>query len=168
MFTRIAFSLSLFLAISGNVSAQHPWQFRWEKGLQLTYRIKHMTTATEIVEVSKQVSSANLELVNRWQVLDVDAKGVATLSLTLVSMRNEQKRGAGDTQFALVFSLLTGFLVMVVPTWIGMQLEYHDLSIPWYAVTACVIVLGFGFFWRFLQGKWMHMRVIEHTRHLDD
>jgi MATE family multidrug resistance protein len=77
-------------------------------------------------------------------------------------------RGAGDTRFALVFSLLTGFLVMVVPTWWGMRLGYQSLSVPWFAVTACVIVLGIGFFWRFMQGKWMTMRVIEHTRHLEE
>ncbi len=96
MFIRMLLSLTLCLACAVQASAQFPWQFRWQKGQQLTYRIKHVTTATEVVEASKLVSSAQLELVNRWQVLDLDEKGVATLSLTLVSMRNEQKRGNGE------------------------------------------------------------------------
>lgn len=97
MFTRFVLSLSMLITIAMPAFAQIPWQFRWQKGQQLTYRVKHLTTATEVVEASKLVSSANLELVNRWQVLDLDEKGVATLSLTLVSMRNEQKRGSGET-----------------------------------------------------------------------
>lgn len=97
MLIRSVFSLFLVLTLTLPAFAQYPWQFRWQKGQQLTYRIKHITTATEVVEASKLVSSAHLDLVNRWQVLDIDAKGVATLSLTLVSMRNEQKRGSGET-----------------------------------------------------------------------
>ncbi|WP_437225478.1 MATE family efflux transporter [Planctomicrobium sp. SH661] len=69
-------------------------------------------------------------------------------------------RGAGDTLFSLIFSMISAWLLMVVPTvliirWGG------DLYDCWAAITATVIVMGIGFLARFLQGKWKSMRVIE-------
>jgi len=97
MFTRFLQSvvIVLFAVLPG--LAQTPWQFRWQKGLMLTYKIKHVTSVVEIIGTDKNSSDSNLVLVNRWRVSDTDAKGVATLTLTLVSMRNEQKRGDGST-----------------------------------------------------------------------
>jgi hypothetical protein len=63
----------------------------------LTYKIKHTTSVVEVVDGTTSTSSSALDLVNRWQVTDLDDKGAATMSLTLVSMRNEQKRPSGDT-----------------------------------------------------------------------
>jgi hypothetical protein len=78
-------------------SAQESWQFKWQKGLVLKYQIKHVTSVVETLESAKNSADSNLALVNRWEVVDVDAKGVATLTMTLVSMRNEQKRANGET-----------------------------------------------------------------------
>jgi hypothetical protein len=97
MFTRGCLSVVLALTFTLPTFAQAPWQFRWQKGQTLTYKIKHVTSVVEIVEKNTNTSNSNLDLVNRWQVTDVDADGVATLTLTLVSMRNEQKRANGDT-----------------------------------------------------------------------
>ena len=77
--------------------AQASWQFRWTKGLTLNYKIKHVTSVVEVAESTKNTSDSQLDILNRWQVLDVDAKGIATMQLTLVAMRNEQKRANGET-----------------------------------------------------------------------
>lgn len=97
MFTRSLLSVAvvLFAALPG--FAQVPWQFKWQKGLVLAYKIKHVTSVVEMLETAKNTSNSNLDLVNRWQVTDLDAKGVATISLSLMSMRNEQKRANGET-----------------------------------------------------------------------
>ncbi len=52
---------------------------------------------------------------------------------------------------------------MVLPTWIGIQ--YFGLGVfwAWTCLTAWVVILAFGFFLRFEQGRWRSMRVIEHT-----
>src|SRR5260370_42084761 len=91
------FLLSAVIVLSAALPslAQTPWQFRWQKGLVLTYKIKHVTSVVEIVGTSKNSSNSNLDLVNRWMVSDIDAKGVSPPTLALVSMRNEQKRGDG-------------------------------------------------------------------------
>lgn len=90
-------SIVVALSVSVPAFAQGAWQYRWVKGQTLTYKIKHVTNVTEVLETSKNTSDSQLDLVNRWSVLDVDAKGIATLQLTLLAMRNEQKRANGDT-----------------------------------------------------------------------
>lgn len=97
MHSRCLVSLVALLAFTLPSAAQVPWQFQWKKGQTLTYKIKHVTSVIETVETTKNASNSTLDLVNRWQVMDLDDKGIATLTMTLVSMRNEQKRASGDT-----------------------------------------------------------------------
>jgi MATE family multidrug resistance protein len=70
-------------------------------------------------------------------------------------------RGAGDTRFAMLFSFLSGWLLMVVPTWIGVKYWGWGVISAWTACTVYVVFLGLGFATRFQQGKWRSMRVIE-------
>jgi hypothetical protein len=92
-----ACSIALVLVIIPVAHAQESWQFRWQKGQTLNYKIKHITSVAEVIENTKNSSQSTLDLVNRWQVDDVDAKGTASLTLTLTAMRNEQKRANGET-----------------------------------------------------------------------
>lgn len=89
--------LVLAVAWAGPARAQSNWQFRWQPGQVLSYQVKHVTTVTEAVEGTSVETVSKLDLVKRWQVLDVDARGVATLQLSLAAMRNEQKRPNGET-----------------------------------------------------------------------
>lgn len=72
------------------------WQFRWQKGQVLSYQVAHKTSVTEVTGGNKVESSSQLNLTKRWQVLDVDAKGVATLQLSLAALRHEQARPGGE------------------------------------------------------------------------
>lgn len=90
----------LLMAAAGTspAMAQAPaWQFRWEKGQVLTCKVHHVTHVSETAEGSKVESSSTLDLVKRWQVIDIDAQGTATLQLTLAAMRHEQKRPDGES-----------------------------------------------------------------------
>ena len=97
MFTRLSLTFACILALTSSSHAQVPWQFKWEKGQTLTYKIKHVTGVVEMLEKGTNTSNSTLDLVNRWTVGEIDARGVVTVSLTLVSMRNEQKRANGET-----------------------------------------------------------------------
>ncbi|MDB5386657.1 MAG: efflux family protein [Planctomycetaceae bacterium] len=70
-------------------------------------------------------------------------------------------RGAGDTRFAMLFSFLSCWLLMVVPTWIGVSYWHWGVMAAWTACTVYVVFMGLGFAARFQQGKWRSMRVIE-------
>lgn len=97
MFPRSLLSIACLLTFTLPSYAQLPWQFKWQKGQTHTYKIKHTTSFVETLEKNTNMSNSQLDLVNRWTVADLDEKGVATLNLSLVSMRSEQKRTNGET-----------------------------------------------------------------------
>jgi hypothetical protein len=85
------------LGISASTaSAQTPWQFRFQKGQDLVYRVRHETSVTEVVQGSASESASTLDVVKRWKLVDVDAAGAATMNLSIEQMRNEQKRPGGE------------------------------------------------------------------------
>ncbi len=69
-------------------------------------------------------------------------------------------RGAGDTHFVTLVSLILAWPIMVVPTWLALE---HDWGLYWCwgFASAYVIALAFTFLFRFRTGKWKSMRVIE-------
>jgi MATE family multidrug resistance protein len=70
-------------------------------------------------------------------------------------------RGAGDTRFALIFSCVIAWTVLVLPTWLSLTWFGGGLHACWWWCTIYIIVLGLGFFARFQAGHWKSMRVIE-------
>ena len=97
MFNRCCLAILVIFAVVAPSHAQTSWRFQWQKGQVLTYKIKHVTTVTEVVGKDMSASNSDLELVKRWQVTELDNQGIATLTLTLAAMRNEQKRPNGET-----------------------------------------------------------------------
>ena len=78
------------LSLPATASAQGDgWRFRWQKGQALAYQAEHVTTASETVAGTKTETTTTLRHVKLWQVLDVDASGVATLQMSLKSLRFE-------------------------------------------------------------------------------
>lgn len=75
---------------------QTNWRFQWKKGQVYYYRVTHHTSATHTVKDNKLQTSSNLKLRKKWEVLDVDASGVATLQYSLEAMRNEQQQFNGE------------------------------------------------------------------------
>lgn len=72
-------------------------------------------------------------------------------------------RGAGDTRFALMFSCVSAWTLMVIPTVISQFWFQGSLYASWWFCTIYIIVLGLGFMARFHAGHWKSMRVIEAT-----
>ncbi|QDT96177.1 MATE family efflux transporter [Gimesia aquarii] len=70
-------------------------------------------------------------------------------------------RGAGDTRFCLYYSLVTGWGIMVIPTFIIWMYSDEKLFYSWAACTSYIGVLGLGYLIRFQAGHWKKMRVIE-------
>jgi hypothetical protein len=74
--------------------------FRWQEGQVLTYRVEHVTAASDVTRDGTSDTKTRLNLMKRWQVLAVDGAGVATLQLSLVTLRLEATTPSGG---ALVF-----------------------------------------------------------------
>jgi hypothetical protein len=88
------------LAASAAPAQTPPWRFHWQPGQVLTYRVEQITSATDVVGDSKSETATKLNNVKRWKVLEVDKTGVATLQLSLQSLRLETKTPSGE---ALLF-----------------------------------------------------------------
>ncbi len=70
-------------------------------------------------------------------------------------------KGAGDTRFAMWLVGIFSLCFLVLPAYVALFVLKKGIFIAWFIVTAYVSLLGFGFFIRFIQGKWKSMRVIE-------
>jgi MATE family multidrug resistance protein len=72
-------------------------------------------------------------------------------------------KGAGDTRFVMIVSLVLNWIILVIPSYVAVTYMSGSkgLYTAWTAATVYVSVLGIVFFLRFLGGKWKSMRVIE-------
>jgi hypothetical protein len=86
------------LAVTPLGLAQAPeWRFQWKAAQLLNYKVEHNTTVAETIKMAREQTTSKLKLHKQWKVISVDDKGIATLELTLLSMRNEQIRPNGDS-----------------------------------------------------------------------
>jgi MATE family multidrug resistance protein len=69
-------------------------------------------------------------------------------------------RGAGDTWFVSLLTFCLAWPIMVVPTYIVVQIG-ANLNWAWAFATAHIFAMAVCFFFRFRSGKWKSMRVIE-------
>jgi hypothetical protein len=89
-------ALTLAQAAAGQTPA---WRFRWQPGQVLTYRADQVTTAAEVLEGKRTESTTKMRVTKRWQVLAVDAQGVATVQKVVVALRLETTTPGGETLF---------------------------------------------------------------------
>jgi hypothetical protein len=91
--------LTAFLSVclAATATAQTPLKFRWQAGDVLTYSVEHVTRASEVANGAKIDTSSKLNHIKRWQVVAVDAQGVATLQLSLKTLRVKIDSPEGET-----------------------------------------------------------------------
>jgi MATE family multidrug resistance protein len=71
-------------------------------------------------------------------------------------------RGAGDTRFVTLVAVVFSGPVMVLPTYLVVG-PNRGLYWAWTFASVYVILLALTFLFRFVQGHWRSMRVIEHA-----
>jgi MATE family multidrug resistance protein len=69
-------------------------------------------------------------------------------------------KGAGDTTFVMIATLIVGSLGVGVG-WYGLAYLHFGLIECWWVITLWITAMGLTFAARFLQGAWQEMRVIE-------
>jgi len=97
MVRKATLAVFAILILMSTASAQTGnWRFRWQPEQVLVYRVEQTMTATEVSGGTKVESTTRLNLTKRWQVLNVDASGVATLQLSLAALRMETTTAGGE------------------------------------------------------------------------
>ena len=90
-----------------------------------------------------------LLMMTAWGLLD-------TVSIVL----SGALKGAGDTRFVMVYMILGSWLVLVPGSLLLLHAGAGILGLwGWLAVYVCVLAVGF--WWRWQQGRWKNIRVIE-------
>jgi MATE family multidrug resistance protein len=72
-------------------------------------------------------------------------------------------KGAGDTRFIMYSIALLSLVIMILPVYIGVEMFGAGLYYAWSCATLFVFFLFATSFWRYLQGHWKALRVIEHA-----
>ncbi len=69
-------------------------------------------------------------------------------------------RGAGDTKFPFLFSVITSWTIMVLPTWIVVNRQIDSIMIPGWPVLP-ILAYSAWVIRPFSIGRWKSMKVIE-------
>ncbi len=75
-------------------------------------------------------------------------------------------KGAGDTRYVMVVSVIMSWLIMVIPSYLIIDNQWggpYALYLAWCCATAYICSLAIMFSLRYRTGKWTKMRVIEMT-----
>ena len=96
---RIAISslLAMLTCIAAASAQSAPWRYHWQTGQVLVYKVEQTTAAKETVAESTEETKTRLNLTKRWQVLELDAAGNATLQLSLLALRLEVTTPSGGS-----------------------------------------------------------------------
>jgi MATE family multidrug resistance protein len=70
-------------------------------------------------------------------------------------------KGAGDTRFIMCSIGVLSLVIMILPVYIGVEVFGAGLYYAWSCATAFVFFLFGVSFWRYRQGRWKNVRVIE-------
>jgi MATE family multidrug resistance protein len=70
-------------------------------------------------------------------------------------------KGAGDTRFVMIMICALSVGILIVPTYVAIEIAGAGILAGWTIATAYVSLLGVAFSLRFRHGKWKGMRVIE-------
>ena len=97
------------------------------------------------------------------QIAKVLLRFVAIYSIfdTLNIIFTSAIKGAGDTRFVLRMIIVLSLVLLIIPSYVALVIFHKDIYFAWTIISVYIVVLGFAFLLRFLQGKWKSMRVIE-------
>ncbi len=70
-------------------------------------------------------------------------------------------KGAGDTRFVMLMTFGFSLFGLAIPSYVVLVVLKLGIYAAWTIITLYVIILGFGFLFRFRGGRWKAMRVIE-------
>jgi MATE family multidrug resistance protein len=72
-------------------------------------------------------------------------------------------KGAGDTRFIMLSIGALSLVIMILPVYIGVEVFGAGLYYAWSCATGFVFFLFATSYWRYRQGRWKSLRVIEHA-----
>src|SRR5271155_1924167 len=101
---RTCFLATLIGLLGAAAESAEPARFKFEKGQVLTYNVVQATKVVETIIDEKTTKPVEMQIttkhtaVRRWKVAEIDDKGIATLEMTIASMKWEHTAPDGTTE----------------------------------------------------------------------
>jgi MATE family multidrug resistance protein len=70
-------------------------------------------------------------------------------------------KGSGDTKFVMTTLAITSIFLLVIPSYLLIEVFHKPVTYAWISVVANLGIVGVVFFLRFRSGKWHKIEVIE-------
>ncbi len=70
-------------------------------------------------------------------------------------------RGAGDSLFPMLLTLISSWLVMVGPAWLLIWSEQGTVNLLWITCTVHISIMGLGMLLRFQSGQWKDIDLVQ-------
>jgi hypothetical protein len=96
MLRGIIVSVMVLLVSTSPTWAQSGLRWRWQKDQHLIYKSEQVTQASDELNNSRIETSSRLNLTKRWDVIEVDGDGVATVQLKLLALKLETTTPGGE------------------------------------------------------------------------
>ena len=122
------------------------------KGYFELFRPKNATfSADELLSMGRTM----LYLMTAWGLLD-----------TVTIVFSGALKGAGDTRFVMLYMVVGSWVLLVPGTLLLLHLGYGIIGL-WVWLALYISILAVGFWWRWRQGRWKTIRVIEHREGME-
>ncbi len=70
-------------------------------------------------------------------------------------------RGAGDTLYPMLLTLISSWFIMAVPAWYLSRQSGAEIHHLWWSATAHVLVMGSLMMGRFMTGRWKRVQILD-------
>jgi MATE family multidrug resistance protein len=80
---------------------------------------------------------------------------------SLIIMSGGALKGSGDTNFVMTTLTVTSIFLLVIPSYLLIEVFHKPVTYAWISVVANFGIVGVVFFLRFRSGKWHKIDVIE-------
>ena len=156
--------IALSMSVGQNIGAGKPQiaEYAAQSGVQLGMLYMIPCTMAYILAPNFFIGPFNAaEETAHVAVILLRFVAVYALFDTLSILYSSAIKGAGDTQFVMRVTTALSIFVLIIPTFVAVDLFHSDLYMPWTFCALFIIGMGTTFWRRFASGKWKDMSVIE-------
>ncbi len=160
----LGLGIALSMSVGQNIGAEKPEvaEYAAQSGVQLGLLYMIPCTFFYVFLPHIFIAPFNAEAETaRVAVILLRFVAVYALFDTLSILYSSAVKGAGDTHFVMRVTTVLSIFVLIIPTFIAVDIAGTDLYTPWTFCALFIIGMGLIFMARFRGGKWKEMSVIE-------
>ena len=160
----LGLGIAISMSVGQNIGAGKPEKAKYaaNSGVQLGMLYMILFTALFIIIPQTFIAPFNASPETaRVSVILLRFVAVYALFDALSILYSSAIKGAGDTHFVMRVTTALSIFVLIIPTYIAVDIYHSSLYLPWAFCSLFIITMGLTFSARFYGGKWKSMSVIE-------